>query len=436
MNDRVSNLAPRKNPGNKTVPSAVVPTLQQDAYARLYGQMLAPLGLDANSFQLMMPGVTWDWQADNGFIDPAQYNFCSVIPMWSAAGTYQSTDAPFDASYGQFLNCLSPSAPPSQQQQITEAQQNVQQAQNQQNDAVTDAQVAYAKDPAVVGGIPNYVSWLLGDDGMSYQTAITTADSNLLSASNAYQSLVKACDANLAAAIKAFNDPAYSATLNNGGTSPPVPNWTLSMTSAQWVDSLAEGTESVTISYSNSQEVYDFSQSWAQGSGEISADFITLQASGSWQSADEFYTDTNLAVSITAAMTTISISPDKWFSPVTALAGGTYLANYSEFNNGNTGDAFMFGQGGVLPLVKTAMLVVFNPSITLTISSETYQSHSSEWSATGGISIGPFNIDGANGGSTVSEWTDNGTTASITINDTTGVPKILGVMVAQLITPP
>jgi hypothetical protein len=54
----------------------------------------------------------------------------------------------------------------------------------------------------------------------------------------------------------------------------------------------------------------------------------------------------------------------------------------------------------------------------------------------GGISIGPFSIDDAGGGSSTSGWIDNGTTASITVTDTSGVPKILGVVVGQPVTAP
>jgi hypothetical protein len=433
MNDRVPNKQMDRK--NKPVRSATDPATQ-DAYGRLYGQMLAALSLDPKSFQLMMPGVVWDWEASNGFIDPAQYNFCSVIPSWTAVGGYQSTDALFDASYFQFLNTLSPEPPPDQQEAIHKAQEALQVAQNQQSDAVTVAQVKYKEDPTVVKGVPSYTTWLTSDAGLSFQAAIAAADTDLKTATNNYQSLVKKCDQNLATALAASQNQAYYANLNNGGSSPMVPNWTLSMTSSDWVDSVSGGTDQTTISYNNSQAAYDFNNSWAQGSVEIPDDFFSLQVSGEWQSTDEFYTDSNLSISITASMTTIAISPDKWYSPVTALANGPYLPNYSEFNDGQKGTTYMFGEGGVLPLVKTEMLVVYNPVIKLTISSQTYQANSSSWSVMGGISIGPFSIDDAGGGSSTSGWIDNGTTASITVTDTSGVPKILGVVVGQPVTAP
>jgi hypothetical protein len=432
MNDRAPNKQMARQ--NKPLRSAPDPATQ-DAYGRLYGQMLAALSLDPKSFQLMMPGVVWDWEADNGFIDPAQYNFCSVIPSWTAVGGYQSTDALFDTSYLQFLSCLSPNPPPDQQQAIKEAQEKLQDAQNQQSDAVKVAQVAYKEDPTVANGAPGFTAWLASDAGLSYQAAIAAADTDLKTAMSNYQSLVQKCDQNLANAQAAAVKQDYYINLNNGGSCPKVPNWIVSPTSSAWVNSVSGGTDQTTITYNNSQAAYDFNNSWAQGSVEIPDGFFSLQASGQWQSTDEFYTDKNLSISITAAMTTIAISPDKWYSPVTALANGPYLPNCSEFDDGQKGTTYMFGEGGVLPLVKTAMLVVYNPVIELTISSETYQSHASEWSATGGISIGPFSID-ASGGSSSSSWTDNGSTASITVTDTSGVPKILGVVVSQPVTAP
>jgi hypothetical protein len=73
MNDRAPlSVTSKQQPQHKEAKlPAAARTQTQDAYARLYGQLLAPLGLNADSFQLMMPGVAWNWEADNGFIDPA-----------------------------------------------------------------------------------------------------------------------------------------------------------------------------------------------------------------------------------------------------------------------------------------------------------------------------------------------------------------------------
>jgi len=91
--------------------------------------------------------------------------------------------------------------------------------------------------------------------------------------------------------------------------------------------------------------------------------------------------------------------------------------------------AWMFGEGGVVPAFKTGMLVCYQPTITVSVSQSTYQSFNQQWSAAGGVQVGPFQIGGSGGGATLN-WTQTGSSMSMNVASTSNVPLIFGVNLA------
>jgi hypothetical protein len=143
---------------------------------------------------------------------------------------------------------------------------------------------------------------------------------------------------------------------------------------------------------------------------------------------EEFYSDASLSCSFEcAAMEVIQIQPSSWYSGTVALANGPYATGFGK--DAGSAPTYMFGDGGVLPLLKTGMLVCLNPTITVTVSLDTYHKLEKKWEAVGGFSIGPFVFGGA-AGSTSINWQKNDSSASFTLVDNSNIPKILGVTVA------
>lgn len=89
-----------------------------------------------------------------------------------------------------------------------------------------------------------------------------------------------------------------------------------------------------------------------------------------------------------------------------------------------------FGEDGVLPMWVTEFLVVLNPSITMTLDNNTYQYAKSSMSVQAGGSYGwgPFDYAASGGYSNTHVTTDyHDTNGTITIKDTSNLPKIIAV---------
>lgn len=184
----------------------------------------------------------------------------------------------------------------------------------------------------------------------------------------------------------------------------------------------------MTVTFGNNSASYDFSNTWAEGAAGFGS-FFSVYVNGSWSRTTEFYTDNSLQVELSfEGISVVQIQPANWYSGTRMLAAGPYLTGYGK-DEASGAATYMFGEGGVLPLVNTGMLVCLNPSITVTCSQQTYKSFQQNYQGAAGISIGPFQI-GGQGGSQQINWTTSGNTASFTIADTSGIPKILGVTVA------
>jgi hypothetical protein len=420
----------------KKVRSAAAQSQEQTAFGILYGQLVnSSLGLDPKTFQLQSLPVNWDWKVENrGFISVAQYNYCSVMPQWSAAGAYVSSGVPFDTAYQQFLTSIAAtSKDPSKQEAIDQAQQQMTTDSSTLEDTVAQARSAYGSDPSVVNNVPCFTDWLATPAGASYASQISADEQTLASDSAVYNTLLEdVTNPLLTQATTAYNNQDYYTKLDNPQLPNfvPVPNWSTSQSADEWATSiLGSGGQTVKIQYSNNDQSYDYGDTWAQGAASLDEDFFSLYVNGSWQRIYEFYTDTQLSVTIECAgMAVIDIIADKWYSGTTQLAKGPYMDGYSEYTD-SAGDTYMFGDGGVAPLMKTGMLAVLNPKITCTVSLETYTQHQETWQAAGGVSIGPFSFGGS-GGATAINWTTTETTASFTVADTSNLPKIMGCTLA------
>jgi hypothetical protein len=402
------------------------------AWSIMYGALINTLGASPNTFQLVYPMTSWNWPTNNpGYTSAAQYDFCSVMPQWSATGGYVSSGVTFDGGYQQFLNTiLLYTTNPTLQQQILAAQNNLVQA--SQNLQIVVAQSVDTYNSTVKNNVPTYTDWLGTPAGLGYATQINSLSLQVTQAQNVVNQLaLEQTTPNIANALAAYANPAYYTKLVDPVLSgfPPVPAWSLAQSSQQWVNQVQGGGGTPgSITFANSQAAYNYQNTWAQGSTSVGNFFWSVYASGSWQQCTQFQSDSSLSCTISfKAWDTIGITPSKWYSGTTAFKNGPFYPGYSAY--AQPGTAYMFGSGGIVPLVKTGMLVCYQPTITITTSQSTYQSFQKQWSAAGGVQVGPFQIGGSSGGQTLN-WTSSGSSMQLQVVSTSLVPLIFGVNVA------
>jgi len=403
------------------------------AWSILYGALTQSLGLNPQTFQLIYPMTSWNWPPNNlGYTNSAQYDFCATIPQWSAVGGYVSSGATFDNAYQQLLNCVVLySTNPALQQQILKAQNNVTQISQQLQTASAQALNTY--NQSVTNNNPTYTAWLGSPAGAGYAAQINSLTLQLTQAQNVVTQLAnEQTTPNIANALQAFGNQAYYTQLSDSNLSafPKVPAWNISQSADEWTQQVqGGGGTGGSVTFANASAAYDYSNTWARGSMDVGGSFWGVYANGSWQQTNQFYSDSSLSCTISfAAWDTIAITPSKWYSGTTAFRNGPFDPGYTSTQQpGST--AWMFGSGGIAPCFKTGMLVCYQPSITLDVSQSTYQSFDQQWSAAGGIQIGPFQIGGSGGGTQLN-WTEKGSAMSLQVASQSDIPLIFGVTVA------
>jgi hypothetical protein len=403
------------------------------AWSLLYGAMIQGLGLSPQNFQLIYPMTSWNWKTENvGFTSAAQYDFCATIPQWSAVGGYVSSGATFDNAYQQFLNTiLLNTSNPALQQQILAAQNNLTQAANNLQTVYAQAVATY--NSTVTGNNPTFTDWLGTPAGLGYGSQINSLSLQVTQAQAVVNQLTKEqTTPNIANALAAFANAAYQTKLDDPALSgfPPVPGWSIAITSQQWVNQVqGGGGTGGSISFSNSSSAYNYNNTWAQGSAQVGSWFWSAYVNGSWQQVNQFGADSSLTCTISfKAWDTINITPSKWYSGTTAFKNGPFQQGYTATSQPGS-LAYMFGEGGIVPCFKTGMLVGYQPTVTINVSQSTYQSFQQQWSASSGIQVGPFQFGGSGGGTTLN-WSQTASGMSLSVASTSNVPVIFGVTVA------
>lgn len=423
---------PRKN-----VRAADAALSNDESWAILYGALVNQLNVSPKTFQLLYPFTSWNWPTNNlGFTNSAQYDFCATVPQWSATGKYDSSGSLFNNQYQQFLNCiLAATTNPQLQAQIAAAQNHLTTASNNLGTIVAEAQSAYASDPSVVNNVPTYTVWLAGD-GAGYNGQIEAANTALTQAQAVLNTLLQEqTTPNLAAAQAAMLNPLYKTKLQDPSLSgfPPVPGYSISIDSASWVAQVqgGGGTPS-TFTFTNSDDAYDYSQSWANQSQSVDLFFWGVYSNNSWQSASVFQSDSSLSCTLKfAASDSIGITPSLWYSGTTAFRNGPFQEGDTAYQTPQSNN-WMFGEGGIIPAMKTGMLVCYQPSVEIEVSQSTYQQFTSQFSHASGLQIGPFQVGGDSSGGSSIEWSSSGSSMKATCVSTSTTPLIVGVDVAIL----
>jgi hypothetical protein len=374
----------------------------QDAWGILYGTLVASIGVDPSNFQLVYPGIAWNWPTENlGYIGPTAYDTLSTIPQFSAIGKYISTGVRFNSQYGAFLNVIDPATnDPDLRGQIDKAWNDLVAATNEHDRTLKQAELAYDKD--VPDSDPSFTVWLGTMKGRTWQTKLNSLYNAVEKNQAVYDSLANQTQTpNLTEALNAYMNQDYYSKLNDKQLEkmPAVPNWSTGTTSSKWQDRVERGeTPGGSISVSNSSSSYDFSKSWAGGSASVGNWFWSVKVSGKWQRIDVFESDANLSASITfKGIEAIGIQASPWYTGVTNLANGPYKRGYSKY--GEDGTTAVFGKDGFLPLLKTGMYVAAGMSFDISVDQSTFNGFEQSFQAATAIRIGPFTLS-AEGGHT------------------------------------
>lgn len=178
----------------------------------------------------------------------------------------------------------------------------------------------------------------------------------------------------------------------------------------------------------SSQQITHKDSSWQfRANGGIPIDWFWLGASTSDSHREQYDEVYSFDALITyQAITTVNIEPGAWF-----LEG--LLSTYSDYNNWPTGSPFigktMWGPVGIMNVIVKGVIIGFAPFLRITSSDWSKMTSQTNWSAKATFGIGPFNFESAStSGQGYSSFTQN-IVNGIEVRDTSGTPKIIGLIV-------
>ncbi|NOK32786.1 hypothetical protein D7W79_33505 [Corallococcus exercitus] len=396
---------------------------------------------------------SFNWAvAPTGQIDPQAYQAMSTMPLWSPVGSFTAADADFFTSYRQVLNQITFKVSPERQGDLKRLKDLVTLANNDVTKATTEMNQAYLSQQQNGGVVfaaryPDVSSWIQGE-GSSYQHAIDNAQVNFNRTQDQLLEMQKASmPADLQNAIDAIKRP----TANPATSTNPVgwvkvpdgagilswqPGWTIATSGQDWRAELASGTVgSFTVELSAADATQNLTKSWANGSASYGNPFWSVGGSGGWEKMDLTTTDKSVKATISVkSSAVVPITPGSWYdggflSTIARNKGGGYSLTAPWVSNGGPGSQSLFGQYGLLPTRVSALVVAYQPSFSITMSSATFNQYHEKFEASGGLRIGPFSFGGSGGHeSNYIHTTQGGTT--FTGGSTSEDPVIIGVLVS------
>lgn len=184
---------------------------------------------------------------------------------------------------------------------------------------------------------------------------------------------------------------------------------------------------SVKITFSH-QDMEQSSSSWQfSANGGFPIDFFWLGASASGGSNTQYNEQYDFDGIITyQSITTVPISPGNWFIE-------SLFNTYKDFRDWAPDSPFrdkiLWGKNGSLNIIVKGIIVGFAPYMKITMTDWSKSETASHWQSGINFGIGPFNFESASASGKSDDVKTNTLANGIEILDTSGVPKIIGLIV-------
>ena len=224
---------------------------------------------------------------------------------------------------------------------------------------------------------------------------------------------------------------------HDGGHEPSVrPNFHVPYPQ-DWLDELTTdvGRKGMTIELSIAGLTRSKSSSQSPQANTSYSKFPFFQlhtTSGSWQTFDLTKEDPNIIVTIDIAIAQFDVSPDSnWYN-------GKYIEELAVKNDWNhpfityhskEGDKAVFGHKGILECVMTGIIVGYQPTFAIRMSSSTFTKYRRLFEEASGISVGPF-LFGAGFGHSTEIIDKKATDSTFSGKSAAKYPIIMGITVA------
>ncbi|MDB5645051.1 hypothetical protein [Methylobacterium sp.] len=424
---------------------------QNDFSSNLYLQYMEAIQnfiKQPGDLQVTAPPTAWDWGGASAGLHGATWDeYVALNRVLSAPNSdtrrWGSSDG-FDAIYHALITtALKPVSEndPEYEKLQAQANEDLEALQSAITGASTDFDNYLQANPK---SSVTYQAWLEGD-GAAHKAEIdgvkatcATSRQNLSDFVLSKDGPIKDALAKYTAGLTEIVDPTTQQKTKVGA-------WSVSKRAIDYVNEItnkepgAPAKDVTKISIKKDSATYDFDRVWGEGSFKTEGflDFFTAKANGSYEKIDTSGAASDYAIDIElGGFQAIPVSPGQWFDPgflnTAATEPDNYNENFSPFEK--DGARYFFGPGGSLERQITAIVVAYQPSITVKVSEQFSTTMSQTWHAAGQIDIGPFSFGGsAEGQKSASTFTSSGD--SFTVANKEPWPVIIGFLTEFVVKP-
>lgn len=391
-----------------------------DAWARYWSAWKQQLGDAAKYATFMQPPMVMDknpeWQLNR---------LCLTVPKWQ--GTFEQFSDVYNA-YGEMIDSFQTNVDDAQKKQIADLKDILDTKQKLQTDCFArsypEYERAYANMPP--DARPTWLEWKKLSKACDAETsavsvAQTRYDRILDSSLRGFQYV--------ADSQKAWSNTEFQTVLLKGDgtkTPTPVPICDVSPSWTQTLNSWQSGQRNPgQVDMSSSTETKSEWEWSAGGSLGVKVGWFSIGGDGGGGQKSIDTSASNFKMTLKwEALQSFQFNQGGWYMP--AVAAGHPKGPFKPGTAIGSGKTKLWGDGGMLSLVPTNLVVVYNPSVTMTIDKTTYNEVQKTWKAGGGVCVFGLCIGGHGGGSSkTSEFHDD--TSTFTLGDDSNQPKIVAI---------
>lgn len=398
--------------------------------------------------QVISPYQIWDWGGTQGSMAGLtwpQYIALNQVPIspGNDSTTWGSTNG-FDSIYNLWLTVALNPFPSQNDPQYLQMQTAVNNATIALSTAQQTAYTNYSNFVTSSKSTEIYQQWL-ANEGASYSSAITNAQATLTNAQNALNAYVASKSSAVQNAVTAYKNGLSYVTSPITNQPQQVAGWGTSEFAYNYVNTITQNNpggratagNGISFSVNEATDTYDYQHSWASAETGFVWDFFFGEGEGQWSSIDTSSFSSSYSMTFSFGdLSTIQVGPGAWYTPgVPAVLGknGPYNENFSGFQSGN--NTYFFGPpSGELERMTTAMVVGYQPQVTISAGGSFATTLQTAWEAEGGLVIGPFEF-GASGGSNSEHDTFTSSGATVTLTNNGSWPYIVA-FVSNWVVPP
>ena len=428
----------------------------QNLFDQTYSQILAKMaGQGVTNFQLLGSPINFSWPVPTtGQSSLAAQQLADMLPKWSPVGSLQPGDASFSSAYKRILNLISFKVSPDKQNNLNDLRDQLTTANNTLQSIIVGMNSTFqtakqnggdAFTAMYPGGFPD---WVKGP-GQTFQQQITTQTKAVNALGDQYSAFLVdfGTDPSLQDDFKLIATPTapiggpapsgWTKVANSDGSLSWQPVFNFGTTGQDWRAKLSAGSQGgfdITLDASKSSS--DMEKSWAGASASYDNWFWGVSGGGSWERLTQVESDSSVTATINVKSSTlVPVTPGAWYDSglmrnlaLNKLGDGVVLVP-PWLATGAQGSQCVFGQYGLLATRVNGLVVVYQPSYSISMQSSTYNLFHQKIEAKAGLRIGPFTF-GGQGGNEQTKVSTTGNRTTLTSTSTSSDPLIIGVTVA------